>query len=234
LSDEEKECRLHGLPLNLSGLIYKQFAWDKHVLQELPEGWLSMMHPPRTWTDYVYIDPHPQTPHAVLFCTVNEHGQRFYYRDIFEHCSIEELARLIHEVVDDRNVALVRIDPLAYINDPITKSNMAEELAKHGIFAEKATKALAHGILRVQGELAKPGVIYFSPECRRTLWEIQRYVWDEKDNKPVDKDDHMMENLYRCEIDFPRYIDMNTPAAPVEDEDMSRAPMEFETNYQEI
>ena len=38
--------------------------------------------------------------------------------------------------------------------------------------------------------------------CMRTLYEIEGYMWDKETNKPVDKDDHMMENLYRiCLLD---------------------------------
>lgn len=236
LTAEERECRILGIPLNLSGLIYKAFSWDKHVLKSVPKGWESYGSPPKDYSIYVFIDPHPQTPHAALFCAVSPLGQRFYFRDLFVHCSIEEFAKLILEVCDGRHVVCVRVDPLAYINDPITESNMAEEFGRCGVWAEKATKALQHGILRVQGELAKEGTVYFSPACTRTLWEIQRYAWDEKDNKPVDKDDHMMENLYRCELEFPRYIDRGKPAQPVEDEDFSKAEFDFdkEPNYQEI
>jgi hypothetical protein len=136
--------------------------------------------------------------------------RRYYYRDLFVHCSIEDLAIRIRETLKGKRVIRGRIDPIAYVNDPITETNMAEELARYGVYVEKATKAREQGTLRVQGELAKrdhAGIcpVLFSPDARRTLWEIQRYCWDEKENKPIDENDHAMENLYRAELDDPRW-----------------------------
>lgn len=206
LTDDEKQCRLFGIPLHLSGLIYKKFNWSTHVLQEVPSGWDSFDSPPKTYPIYACIDPHPQTPHAVLFATVLPSGQTVCLFDIFDHCSVEELSRQIISFTRGRFVVWIKIDPLAYINDPITETNMAEEFMKHGVFVDKATKALAQGILAVQSGLKKND-IYFSPSCRRTLWEIQRYAWDEGENKPIDKDDHMMENLYRLRLGEPTFIE---------------------------
>lgn len=221
LTDEERQCRLHGLPLHLAGLIYKQFDRNVHVLREPPLGW-NGWEPPLSWPRYFYIDPHPQTPHCVLFLTVGPDHRRYYYRDLFKHCSIEELASLVRETLGKGRVIRGRIDPCAYINDPITLTNMAEELGRHGVFVEKASKAREQGTLRVQGELAKRDihnlpVMLFTPECRRTLWEIQRYCWDEKENKPIDKDDHAMECLYRAELDDPVWIEEQTAVLDMPD-----------------
>ena len=70
------------------------------------------------------------------------------------------------------------------------------------------------GILKVQGELKKENNIYFAPTAKRTLWEIARYAWDEKENKPVDENDHAMENLYRAELLELKWVDRK-PARPV-------------------
>jgi hypothetical protein len=40
------------------------------------------------------------------------------------------------------------------------------------------------------------------------LWEIQRYAWNDEDDKPIDADDHMMENLRRIELGEPRWVDV--------------------------
>ena len=199
LTDDEKECRLYGIPMNLVGLIYKSYSKEKHLLKKVPDGWDDFHLPPKHWPIAFLIDPHPQTPHCVTFVTISPHGTRVYFYDIFKHCSIEELAAEIRPVIAGRYVIEARMDPLGFINDPITESNMAAELAKHGVYVMKATKGLAQGILKVQGELKKENAIKFCPTARRTLWEITRYSWDEKENKPVDKDDHAMENLYRAE-----------------------------------
>ena len=65
--------------------------------------------------------------------------------------------------------------------------------------------------------LKREGGIYFAPTLRRTLWEISRYCYD-KENKPVDRDDHMMENMYRMFITPPFWFDPDTAAGfPVGD-----------------
>ena len=38
LNREERECRLHGLPFNMAGLIYKEFVYDLHVLMRPTKG----------------------------------------------------------------------------------------------------------------------------------------------------------------------------------------------------
>lgn len=228
LTKDERECRLKGLPLEMSGLIYKDFDWDRHVLQQVPFGWRSYAEPPRSrvtpaglisgYTVYVAIDPHPQTPHAVLFCAVSPENYKFFWREIFEHTVISHLSSRIIDTYAGYYVADVLCDPLAYINDPITGTNIADEFANNGIVVTKSTKDLSTGILRVQEELRKENNLFFSPELEETLWEIERYVWDEKTNKPVDENDHMMENLYRLILRRPVFIDQATiHNRPVED-----------------
>lgn len=229
LSDDERECRLNGIPLHLAGLVYKEFHWDVHVLKEPPLGWKSFEEPPEDWPVYVAIDPHPQTPHAVLFCTVSPFGKRYYFYDMFVHCGITHLVKGFPErniqgilpFLKGRRPVWTKMDPLGFVLDPEDENCMAEEAARAGLPVEKATKALAQGILLVKQELLKRDmngqpVIYFCPTARRTLWEIRRWSWDEKENKPIDRDDHMMENLYRLEISQPRWVEQ-TRTRSIED-----------------
>lgn len=227
LTEDERQCRIHGLPLHLAGLVYKEFDPSVHILRDPP--WDK---PPRDWPIYVAIDPHPRTPHAVLFCTVSPFGKRYYYYDMFVHCGIEALVKgdPAHGVegilpfLEGRRPVWTKMDPLGFIEDPEDGNSMAEEAARAGLVCEKATKALAQGILHVKQELLKRDIhgkpmIYFHPNARRTLWEIQRWCWDERSNKPVDEDDHMMENLYRLELSGPRWIEPDK-SPPIPDMDI--------------
>ena len=54
LNREERECRLHGLPLNMAGLVYKEFIYDLHVLSDVPKGWADYHLPPK---DYIGATP---------------------------------------------------------------------------------------------------------------------------------------------------------------------------------
>jgi hypothetical protein len=64
---------------------------------------------------------------------------------------------------------------------------------------------LQRGIFRLKQALLKTDVngkpvLRFAWHLMETLWEFDRYVWDAtrgKEGKPVDRDDHMMECLYR-------------------------------------
>jgi hypothetical protein len=219
LNPQERECRLLGIPMELAGLVYKQFDWDTHVLKGVPVGWSAYNRPPKDWPVYIHIDPHPHTPHAVLFLTLDPAERRYIFDEIFAHCVISELCSMIHAKTNGLYVARVKCDPLAWINDPITGETMAQEFMKHGILVEKATKALHLGIMRVQDELSKPGLINVSPQLDEFHYEIQRYTWDSEKGRPVDKDDHMMEGMYRLLLDDPRYFDIGEfkRQGPIED-----------------
>lgn len=217
LTDDEKQCRLYGLDLSLAGLVYKEFDWDKHVLKTPPLGWSAYSKPPKLYTVHLRIDPHPQTPHAVLFCAVAPGGQLFFYDEIFEQTSIKNLTSMIYSRLHGNYLASVCCDPFAWINSP-TGATIAEEFANCGLLVEKATKDLRGGIIAVKEALSKPGYLNFSPHLRETLWEFTHYSWD-KENKPIDKDDHMMENLYRFVIDRINFVDTSrfTNAGGIDD-----------------
>jgi hypothetical protein len=225
LTEDEKTCRRDGIPLHLSGLIYKSFAWDKHVLRDPPRGWSSWCNPPSDYTIYYAIDTHPRTPHAVLFLAVSPLGQLFFFHDIFKHCKIAELANDIHGIIDGRFVVAAKLEPAAYIEDQNTDRSLATDFLRAGINVTKAVKDLKRGILAVKSTLsADPQNVWFSPSCARTLWEIQRYAWDAETDKPLDVDDHMMENMYRLIIEEPRWLDRDKASGmPVEDIAITRA-----------
>jgi hypothetical protein len=217
LTEDEKQCRLSGIPLFLSGLVYKEFDRSRHVLTDIPHGWQDFLTPPPSYTRYISIDPHPQTPHAVLFIAVSPFGQKFVYDEIFFHTTIMDLALRILAKLGTAFCAQVICDPLAYIYNPISDTCMADEFATHGLYVEKAPKDLVGGILKTKEELLKENNVYVTPNCQRFLWEINRYCWD-KDNKPKDKDDHMMECFYRLMLNNVTYIALDaTDNRPVRD-----------------
>ena len=220
LSEDERQCRIHGIPLHLAGIIYKAFRPDQHILHEPPVGWSELDCPPANSVIYVRIDPHPQTPHAILYCAVNQLDQRFYFTDTFMQGTAEDIVRDVFRVTNGRQIGSVKIDPIAYIEDQNHPgTTLASQLMRMGLPVQKARKDLQSGIIKVNQELArKPQAMWFCSTARRTLWEIQRYMWDPKGtNKPVDKDDHMMENLYRMELDEPRWFDEKNHSIAVED-----------------
>lgn len=209
LTEEERECRRLGLPLELSGLVYKEFARERHVLKDLPQGWTSWTEPPKDWTIYAAIDVHEQTPQAAMFVAVPPKGRPIIYDEIWRSCVADELADEVRKRLDGYTVGFIKCDPRAWLEDPTFKVSMASRFFAKGLYVQKASKALTFGITHMRGILGRRHIepatgkevpeVYFSPNVKRTLWELSRYHYD-KENKPIDKDDHFMECMYRIFI----------------------------------
>jgi hypothetical protein len=216
LSEAERQCRIEGLPLALSGLIYKNFKYDEHVLTKVPHGWEGPKTPPKNYMIRVAIDPHPQTPHAVMFEATSPTGLKFYYAELFRKELISQLSEAIHEVTGMRFVQQYICDPSAFIEHPVDGSSMSDIFYQNSIPVERAPKDLERGIMATEAALARrtetPGGVkipemFFPEHMEETIWEFDHYEWDmRRENKPVDKNDHMMENLYRLVITHPGYI----------------------------
>jgi hypothetical protein len=222
LTEDERACRISGMPMYMSGVIYKQFQYQRHVLQEVPKGWEDFHLPPYDYTVHYAIDPHPRTPHAVLFIAVSPEGRAYIFDELFITGDAKELASAVKPILHGRHVCTRIMDPAAFVEDQRNKSVFADDLAAEGLAGlEKAPKDLQRGITAVQTALKDPDFIYVSPRCRTFLWEIGRYAWDDKNgvptNKPVDKDDHMMECFYRLVLRGLTYYPLNSASTPTED-----------------
>lgn len=231
LTDAEKLCRIRGIPLALSGLVYKEFAPDVHVLTKLPYGWDSWLKPPTNYTFRIYIDTHPQTPHAVLFAATCPYGPVYYWHEIFRQCLIQDLCDEINELTMGYEVESYLIDPSAFVISPIDNKSFADVFFENGIPVEKAPKDLTRGIQETQqflGSRVKTPLgsvipkCFFAPHLTETLWEFDHYEWAQGKNKPVDKDDHMMENLYRSVI---------SPHDYVKKDDSDKDAIEYSTKF---
>ena len=218
LSDDERTCMIEGIPLELSGMIYKEFSYSKHVYKVVPTGWEDLHLPPKDWPVWVLIDPHPQTPSMVLMCAVDPHQRIWYFDEIFQKLMIIDLADEILKKTKRFNRVKYVCDPLAFIKHPVTGAqSMAEDFYRKGVPVLQSVKDLQGGIMRVKQELKKPDRLWFSMRLRETMYEFGHYVWDERENKPKDKDDHAMECLYRSLMENPRYYNTVEKKAPVGD-----------------
>jgi hypothetical protein len=226
LTEDERKCRISGIPLHLAGVIYKEFERATHILKDVPRGWNAYNDPPRDHTIHFAIDPHPRTPHAVLFIAVDPLGYPTIYDEIWQTGTTDELAAEILLRIQGRNVWTKIMDPAAWIEDQRNNSVMADDLAGYGVHGvEKAPKDLVRGIPETQRILKIKNFLKVSPMCRRFLWEIGRYAWGDvrgtPTNKPLDKDDHMMECFYRLCLRGLDYYEFDKMSSPVEDMPMS-------------
>ncbi len=199
----EHAVRIEGRPKMLSGAIYTMYDPTVHLYQGTPFGWINHHTPPSNYTIRVAIDPHPSTPHAVLFAATSPFGTTYFYREIFQHCLTKQIAKLIMDALLGRKPAAIICDPLALIEHPNDGRSMMDDFNMSGLYPEPADKDLERGILNVQAKLderdryGRP-VVQFSPSMHETVREFDRYVYDPKTGKPSKTcPDHMMENLYR-------------------------------------
>lgn len=212
LNADEKECRLHGLPMSMAGLIYKEFNYDTHVLRELPAGWEEYWIPPKDYTLRWWWDYHTRLPQAVLFFATDPKGRVFVYDELFDDNLIDPVCKSILNKTKGYFVADTEIDPFAVIPHPVTKESIVDELMKYDLFVEPATKDLTTGIIKVRERLKERDpqglpTVFFSPRLTQTLYEFSHYVYDLKKNEPRDEHNHMMENLYRAVLSGLKYVE---------------------------
>lgn len=215
-----RETRLQGQFLHLQGLVYPEFSHKKHLVPKFEI--------PKDWPLYIAIDPHPRTPHAVLFMVVDPVGTKYVVDELFSPVTIGELAQQIKAKMAElgRSAKVILIDPQSSAPNPVNNITVQGEFARHGIYTIPAPRSLDAGIARVKGALTGiggvPEVLVFVT-CKNTIQEFGMYVWDEHrgtykgekepKNKPKDKDDHMMENLYRLMLFNPYYEPRRTGIA---------------------
>lgn len=202
LTEDEKIARIQGGWLNLVGRVLKDFNADIHVIEpfEIP-------------TDYpvvAMIDLHLSTPQAIGFYAIDKHERIFVIDEVWENISPDEIA---DEIIRRKKQKAWRIenafiDPLAKGDNLFMKNRsnvqdsftiISNKLRPHGILLECASKDKDSGIRNLQTRLVganKMPSLFFFNNCKRHLWEIQRWTYNEE-GKPQKKDDHFMENLYR-------------------------------------
>tara|TARA_R100000808_G_scaffold10241_1_gene27364 strand:- start:20103 stop:21704 length:1602 start_codon:yes stop_codon:yes gene_type:complete len=208
LSSDEIATRIEGRPAHYQGVIYPQFNYDRHVIDETPKGWRDPFTPPKHWNIRFSIDPHPRKPHAVLFVAISPLGEAIFYHEIYERLNFDELAVAIRNHLGDRLPESSPCDWMAFEEPQDSNARcLADHLDDFEIPVHKAPRALSQGILEVRQALTKPSFIYVMKHMDRFLYEIESYVWDDKKEKPIDNDDHMMENLYRLVMEGLDYQD---------------------------
>lgn len=228
LSPEERDCRIHGVPMALSGLVYKDFDQATHVYRDCPHGWVDPCTPPNYYTIRTLIDPHPKTPHAVLNFATSPTGTTFIFKELFRPGLISDVTDHILAQVDGYFVEDYLVDPIAYVTNPITGTCMADEFYACGLPVSPAPKDLAYGILKTQERWRERDAhgnptLLVHEGCGEFLWEIDRYIWQHKKEAPVDENDHMMECLYRGVLTGLQYVNNDRTYAKPKPLEISRS-----------
>ncbi len=219
LTQEEKEARLHGKFMHLSGLVYKEFDPQMHICE-----------PPRVqegWTRYMAIDPHERTPTAVLWLAVDPKGNHWLYDELWlKDMDIKSIANAILSQESDLPAHVKLIDPHAdKENNLMGGFNVRKELMRYGVYTQRGNSDPFLGKARIRQALTprfspltkrESPVLRVSRECPQTIFEFQHYIYDEfrrnKDElnlkeQPKKKNDHFMDALRYIYNFGPKYIE---------------------------
>ncbi len=221
-SKEEREVRKTGHLLFLSGLVYKEWNDALHLCENFDDWWKGPLA--SNYTLYIAIDPHPRTPHNVLFLCARSDGLLVVVDELFAQAdSSKHLVEMIQMKQRGKPAHIIIIDPLAYTRDPRDGSCLASDLITEGLWPVPipASKDKARGIMKVREVLSGDdgkGRLLVTRGCKNFRYEVGHYVWDSykkstaatkgEKQKPVDKSDHAMENLYRLLLLNPEHVQM--------------------------
>ncbi len=219
-TDEEKQARAYGKFQHLMGLVFKRFERRIHVIRPFEIS-------PRDFCVYEALDPHPRNPDAVMWLAVDRKQRKFVVDELFAKCEdgTDELATRILAKANSYRVVSRIADPSAFVDDQHRDRTVAAKLSDKGLDYVEATKFRAQADKRIgdalafqrlpSGEFVREPEFYIFDTCQRTIFEIEHYIWDEwrgrsasernPKEKPVDKDDHMIENLGRLLLMEPTF-----------------------------
>lgn len=200
LTEDEREARRKGTPLAYGRLVFSDYHEDYHLLKGSHPGWPQIIKPTFKESVRYAIDTHPQTPHAVVFAAVSSDGAIDIYDEIFKKCRINELAILVREKLGGLRVDLELCEPGAWNEDQGSGVCYADIFYEHGLSLIPGSKRKEDAILLTQ-QLFKQRLRPFRihERCVNLRRELLAHYFD-KDNKPVDKDDHLIECLRRLVI----------------------------------
>jgi len=211
LDENDLESRLEGIPTIKTGLVFDGIRAEKPLMIPLDEE-VDQSHKFRY---IVSIDPHPKTPHAVLWMGVDPGGHVWVTKergwllkmDSMERCqwvSPRQLSIEIHEKNKGKHVEQTLIDKfMAKQGNAIINTNIQEQLLKEGLYTTEAGGEVESKIVITQ-QYMREGRLHIFESCWNLWWEMLRYMWEphiservadrkEEKQKPKKKNDHLID-----------------------------------------
>lgn len=201
LTEKAKKTRLDGIPSFKSNLVIATFDERLHVRDTPPEGWKDRLTPPDNWNVAVAIDTHPQTPHAVLCVAISPEGDVVAFNELFDNLPIkgpDSISEWLKLKPWFHRCEYLLLEPAGFkAPENLTKRCFADDFYEEGLFPIPGSKQRSEIIIKMNDRFGavKPSTTILT-SCPVFIKEIKRWTFD-KDDKPRDKDDHMLENFGR-------------------------------------
>lgn len=220
LSEEELKARRDGKFVAITGLVYKEFDENLHVIEPFDV--------PREWQDTISIDPGLEAPLSAHWYACDHDGNVYvvaeHYKknwNIEQHMrEIERISRELDWKRSPKGRLSCLMDAAADQRSLQNEKSVAEVFREVGLDVNtRVNKSKFAGIQRVKLYLSpkphpdtirwpngKPKLFIFST-CKKMLEEIKQYRWKEDvgngREEPEKKNDHAMDEL--------RYYIMSRP-----------------------
>lgn len=216
-TEDEKEMRFFGKYIQFSGLVYKEFDRNIHIVKPFPI--------PRHWKKYRSIDHGINNPTACVWLAVNEKDEYFVYDEYYQtDKTVSENAQIIKSITGGDNIEWTTIDPSTNNRDAITNTSIREEYRKHGVFTKAERTEKMSGINTIKQLLmnnastGRPRLFFFDT-CYATLKEMQRYRWKKYRGKEDVNASEEPQKVLDHALDALRYLVMSKPIYKTDEEE---------------
>jgi hypothetical protein len=188
INPEEREMRLEGKFIQLSGLVFREYDRDVHVVKgfDIPNNRFQ-------WSKFRGIDHGTNNPTACIWMAVNREGDCYIYDEYYEsEKTIADNCQAIKTISGGDLYEWTAIDGSTQSVNSVDKKSYYQEYKRCGIYAKpvylnEVNIRLAindiRSLLRVNEKTNKPK-LYIFDHCTSFLKEFSRYRW--KTHKTLD------------------------------------------------
>jgi phage terminase large subunit-like protein len=230
LTDEEKEARVHGKFLHLTGRVYKDLDTNIHLVDSLPFG-------SHAWPVYFVLDPADRRPHHGIWAKVDPFGTIYVFDELVYKGTIKDTSKeiLIRERTNHvRPMEVIRIlDPnKGQTPTAATGLRLIDEFASHAVyFTATVNDDIALGHLAVKERLSydknqrvsstnHPKIYFVREKTRECVKQLMSYVWDDwRGRSGADKSQkEKVKDINKDMPDCVRYLCMSNPTFFTQDD----------------
>lgn len=168
---DQESARLRGEYVGISGLVYKQFSRERHLIDPFPI--------PPDWAHLIVVDPHAQTPSASIIGAVSPENIAYIYKEIEaeENLVIKEQVRQLLDETKNRRVVRRIMDPSALHKIPQQKNKTIQDVySAEGLPCRLGNNDFFYGLNAVNTRF-KEGKLFIFKTCPKTAWQVEHVAY---------------------------------------------------------